>query len=99
VKVAPLEKTFTIYDANNRRAHVTYQAEFYKPGESKPFETGTGDQTFYEDDEPLASHTPYAMLEIDVSQSATSPQAELEALGKKMGDPFCLHRFRKLPGN
>jgi hypothetical protein len=87
VKVAPLEKTFTISEANNRRAHVKYQAEFYRPGESKPFETGTGDQTFYEDDAPLESHTPYAMLDIDVSQSTMSPEAELEALGKKMGDP------------
>jgi hypothetical protein len=87
VKVVPLEKTFTIYDANNKRAHVKYQAEFYKPGESKPFETGTGDQTFYEDDAPFESHTQYARLDIDVSQSPTSPEAEFEALGQKMGDP------------
>ena len=44
VKIAPIEKTFTIED--NKRAHVKYQAEFYKPGESKPFETVTGNQTF-----------------------------------------------------
>ena len=85
VKVAPVEKTFTIDD--NKRARVRYQAEFYKPGESTPFETRTGDQSFNVDNAPLESHTPYAMLEIDVSQSTTSPEAEIESLGKKMGDP------------
>jgi hypothetical protein len=85
VKIAPVEKTFTIRD--NKFANVKYQAEFYKPGEAKPFETVTGDQTFYVGDAPLESHTPYARLEISLDQSTSSPQAEIEAISKKMGDP------------
>ena len=38
-------------------------------------------------DAPLDGHTPYARLEIEFDQSATSPEAEIEALDKKMGDP------------
>jgi hypothetical protein len=85
VKVAPVEKTFTISD--NIYATVKYQAEFYKPGESKPFETVTGDQTFHVGDAPYESHTPYARLDITFNQSTTSPQAEMEDISKKMGDP------------
>jgi hypothetical protein len=85
VKVVPIEKTYTV--ADNKRANVKYQAEFYKPGESKPFETVTGYQTFYVDDAPLESHTPHAMLMIGLGQSTTSPEAEIEDIGKKMGDP------------
>ena len=86
MKVAPLEKTFTISD--NKRARVKYQAEFYKPGEATPFETVTGDQTFSADDAPPGeSRTPYAMLDIALSQSTTSPQAEIEDLSRRMADP------------
>jgi len=85
VKIAPIERTFTI--ADNKRASARYQAEFYKPGESKPFETLTGDQSFSVADAPFASHTPYARIEISFDQSATSPQAELDEIGKKMADP------------
>ena len=85
VKVSPLEKTFTIRD--NKFAKVKYQADFYKPGEAKPFETVTGDQSFNVGDAPLDGHTPYAMLDIGFYQSTTSPEAEIEALSKKMGDP------------
>jgi len=85
VKVIPIEKTFTIRD--NRHASVKYQAEFFKPGDSKPFETLTADQSFSVDDDPLASHTPYARLDISFSQSTTSPQAEIEQLSKTLGDP------------
>jgi hypothetical protein len=85
VKIAPIEETFTIED--NKRAHVKYQAEFYKPGEPKPFETVTGNQTFDVADAPLQSRTPYARLEISFDQATTSPQAELEEINKKLSDP------------
>jgi hypothetical protein len=85
VKLAPVEKTFTIRD--NKHAQVKYQAEFYKPGEAKPFETATGYQMFYVGDAPLESRTPYARLDISFDQSTTSPQAELEAINTKMADP------------
>ena len=85
VKIAPIETTFTMED--NKRAHVKYQAEFYKPGEPKPFETVTGNQTFSAADAPLQSRTPYARLEISFDQSTTSPQAELEEINKRLSDP------------
>jgi hypothetical protein len=85
VKIAPVDKTFTIED--NKRASARYRAEFYKPGESKPFQTLTGDQSFSASDAPFASHTPYARIEISFGQSTTSPQAELEDINNKLGDP------------
>jgi hypothetical protein len=85
VKITPLEKTFTIED--NKRARAKYQAEFYKPGESRPFETVTGNQEFSVTDAPLPSHTPYARIEISFDQSTTSPQAELEDINKRLSDP------------
>jgi hypothetical protein len=85
VKIMPLEKTFTIED--NKRASAKYQAEFFKPGESKPFETVTGNQMFSVVDAPLPSHTPYARLEISFDQSTTSPQAELDDINEKLSDP------------
>jgi hypothetical protein len=85
VTITPVEKTFAIRD--NAHAEVKYQAEFYKPGEPKPFETATGYQTFYVGNDPLESRTPYARLEISVGQSTTSPQAELEEINKRMSDP------------
>ena len=85
VRITPVEKTFTIRD--NRHAQVKYQAEFYKPGEAKPFETTTGYQTFDVEDAPNESHTPYARLEMQLDQSTSSPQAEMDDINDKMSDP------------
>lgn len=85
VKIAPVERTFTISD--NARAKAKYQAEFFKPGEAKPFQTVTGYQWFEAKDAPFASHTPYARLDIEFGQSTTSPEAELDAITTKMNDP------------
>ena len=85
IKVAPVEKTFTILA--NRSATVKFQAEFYKPGETKPFETVAGDQTFNPRAAPFESHTLYARLDISFNYSTTSPQAEIEAITGKMNDP------------
>jgi hypothetical protein len=84
IKITPLEKTFTI---DNVHASAKYKAEFYKPGQTTPFQTVTGDQMFYPDKGPFESHTPYARLDIGFDKSEGSPQAELEALNKKMADP------------
>ena len=84
IKITPLARTFTI---DNVHASAKYQAEFYKPGQTTPFETVTGDQTFDPGKGPFESHTPYARLDIDFDKSAGSPQAELEELNKKMADP------------
>jgi hypothetical protein len=84
VKITPAEKTFTIAGNN---ASVKYQAEFYKPGESKPFETVIGDQTFNVYDEPRETRTAYGVVDIGFDHSTTSPQAEIEDITKKMNDP------------
>jgi len=84
ITITPLERTFTI---DNVHATAKYQAEFYKAGQTKPFETLTGDQTFDPGKAPFESHTPYARLDFEFDTSAGSPQAELEALGKRMSDP------------
>jgi hypothetical protein len=80
VKVAPREKTFTI-DAARTNAQVAYQAQFFRPGETTPFETVNGEQHFNSLDEDRAH------FEIGFSQYADSPQAEIEELSKKMADP------------
>lgn len=84
VKITPLEKTFTV---DNVHTSAKYKGEFYKPGQTTPFQTVTGDQMFFPDKGPFESHTPYARLDIGFDKSAGSPQAELEELNKKMADP------------
>jgi hypothetical protein len=79
VKVAPVEKTFTIVDSKN--ASVKYQAEFYKPGETTPFETLNASQTFSWADEPQSR------LDITLGESTTSTEAKMEEIGNKMADP------------
>lgn len=66
---------------------MKYQAEFYKRGEAKPFETLTGYQRFDVGTDPLESHTPYSRLDISFEYSTTSPKAELEKINTKMNDP------------
>jgi hypothetical protein len=84
VRITPLEKTFTL---DNVQASAKYKAEFYKPGQTTPFETVLGNQMFFPDKAPFESHTPYARLDLDFDKSAGSPQAELEELNTKMADP------------
>jgi len=85
MKVAPVERTFRILE--NKSATVKYQAEFYKPGEAKPFQTVIGDQTFDPRSAPYESHTPYARLDISFNYSTTSPQADIETITSQMNDP------------
>lgn len=79
VKVTPVEKTFTIVDSKN--ASVKYQADFFKPGETKPFETMNASQAFSWGDEP------HSRLDITLLESSTSPEAKMEEIGRKIGDP------------
>jgi len=85
IRVAPVEHTFMILES--RFARLKYQAEFYKPGETKPFETAVGDQTFDPRAAPYETHTPYARLDISFDHARTSPQAEIETITPKMNDP------------
>jgi hypothetical protein len=84
IKITPLDMTFTV---DNVHASAKYQAEFYKPGETKSFQTMTGDQTFDPGKGPAESHTPYARLDISFDKVAGSREAELERLNKKLADP------------
>ncbi|MGG7379637.1 hypothetical protein ACQ7B2_13095, partial [Escherichia coli] len=64
-----------------KNARLKYQGEFYKPGETKPFETLTGFMDFNDRSE-APSH-----LDIGFEHSTSSPEAEMEELGKQLGDP------------
>lgn len=79
VRIAPVEEAFRLSD--NREARVKYRAEFYSPGETTAFETNTGYQVFY------ANQEASAMLDIGIDQSTTSPDAEMDAIREKMNDP------------
>ena len=57
------------------------------PGLRRELETLTGEQSFSPGKGPLESHTPYARIDIGFDTSVGSPQAELEALQRKMNDP------------
>jgi hypothetical protein len=78
VKVAPVDKTFTIDQQN---ATLAYQADFYKPGETKPFETMSAGHHFSTGEEP------HSRLDITLLNTATSPEAEMDEIGKKLEDP------------
>ncbi len=80
VKVTPLERTFTL-DPSQRRAEVKYQAEFFKSGQTTPFETMNGTQNFESSDE-LSTH-----FDIGLTESVSSPEAAIEALMNQMNDP------------
>jgi hypothetical protein len=80
VKITPLEKLFTI-DAQQMNARVKYQAEYYKPNETKPFETLLGEQSFNSGNEDPAH------FDISFGSSASSPQVEIEKLSAKLADP------------
>jgi hypothetical protein len=80
VKIAPRERTLTL-DQNQINAEAKYQAEFFKSGETKPFETLNGKQTFRNSDEDMAH------FDITFFDAAGSPQAEIDEIGNKMGDP------------
>jgi hypothetical protein len=84
IKITPLAKTFTV---DTMQASAKYQAEFYKQGETTPFETLTGNQSFDPGQAPFESHTPYARLDLEFDAAAGSPQAVLDELNAKMADP------------
>jgi hypothetical protein len=78
VKVMPVEKTFTVEGPN---ATVKYQADFYKPGETKPFETMSARHDFSTGDEP------HARLDLHLLISSASPEAEIDQIGTQLEDP------------
>ena len=79
VRIVPTEKTFTI--ADNKNASLKYQAEFYRPGETKPFETRVGSMDYRADDDPRTR------LDISLHEPAASWQKEQGEIGMKLQDP------------
>ena len=78
VKVVPQAKAFAISESS---ASVPYVAEFYKPGETAPFETASGSWTID------GSQSPSADLALSLSSGAASgAMAEMEAIQRQMGD-------------
>jgi len=80
IKASPAARTFTI-DAANKNATLAYHVEFYKPGESKPFETRVGTMSYTAGDDPRTR------LDISLTEAASSAQAEYEELSQKLYDP------------
>ena len=82
IKLTPIDKTFEITN-EDRDARLWYQAEFYKPGEPKPFETRKGSMFFQ------ASSDPQSRLDISIGDSLTTKTAmqEMDEIGKELSDP------------
>lgn len=79
IKLAPTAKAYTV---NGGQATLPYKAEYFKPGETAPFETMSGTLTLSINDTPRSNYT------LSMSGGATGMlMQELEALQKQMGDP------------
>lgn len=78
VKLVPQSKAFTISDGS---ASVGYMAEFYKPGETAPFETASGSWTIE------GSRAPSTDLSLSLNSAAAGgAMAEMEEIQRQMGD-------------
>jgi hypothetical protein len=78
VKVVPKDKAFAISEGS---ATVPYVAEFFKPGESTPFETASGTWTIE------GSRGPTTDLSLSLTSGAAGgAMAEMEAIQRQMGD-------------
>lgn len=78
VKVVPQGKSFEV-DASN--ASVSYVAEFYKPGETKPFETAAGRLSIE------GTRAPSDQWSFSItSGQAGSAMEEMQAIQRQMGD-------------
>ena len=78
VVVTPEGKAFDLEDG---RARLAYRAEFYKPGERKPFETMTAVREIGQGSAPAADFS------VSLREQPSGAMAEMEALQKKMSDP------------
>lgn len=82
IKLTPLEKTFALTN-EDRDARLQYQAEFYKPGEVKPFEIRSASMLF------MQSQEPQLRLDVGIGDSLTTKSAtqEMDEIGKQLEDP------------
>ena len=76
VKLQAKEKAFTLADSN---ATAAYVADFYKPGETTPFDSASGTWT-------IESRRPTDQLSMSLGAGESGAMAELNALQKQMGD-------------
>jgi hypothetical protein len=79
IKVFPTEKSFAI--ANDKNAELNYQADFYKAGEAKPFETRIGRMRYG------ASDDPRLRLDIPLWERPSAAKQELEEANARAADP------------
>lgn len=82
VKIFPTEKTFVLSN-EDRDARLQYQAEFYKPGEAKPFETRTASMLY------MQSQVQQTGLDVSVGDppQVNSPEQEMNAIAKQLEEP------------
>jgi hypothetical protein len=78
VLATPTAKSFTLEDSV---ARLPYKVEFYKPGESTPFETRDGWMSYHSDEDIRTR------LDIELPEPQGSAVQELDDLMKQMGDP------------
>jgi hypothetical protein len=78
VKVSPMAKSFTVDDKN---AALEYKAEFFKPGETTPFQTRAGSMNY------VAEEDTRTRLDINLPEPDGSAAKELDEITRKMNDP------------
>jgi len=78
VKVTPMAKSFTVDD---KMASLAYRAEFYKPGETTPFQTREGSMRY-----PSGEDT-RTRLDIELPEPDGLAQKELDDVTRKLDDP------------
>jgi len=85
VKATPLAKSFTVDDRPEGRSFNTatlpYKVEFFKPGETAPFETREGSMRYMSDQDRGSR------LDIEMPEPEKGAAKELDELMKKMSDP------------
>jgi len=78
VKVSPLAKSFTVDD---KKAALQYKAEFFKPGETTPFQTRAGSMDYFPDEDTSTR------LDISLPEPDGAAAKDLGEITKKMNDP------------
>lgn len=77
IKLTPEAQKFAL---DQRSAKVSYKAEYFKPGEAKPFETASGSLTIDAND--TGGQLTFSMA----AGGQGSAMAEMEQIGKRMGE-------------
>ncbi|MBL8141162.1 MAG: hypothetical protein JNM38_08650 [Acidobacteria bacterium] len=86
VKLAPTAKAYTITSSG---ASLPYRADYFKPGETTPFESASGELSLSINDTPRSNYT----LSMTAGEIGMLMQ-ELQSVQQQMGDPMV---FMKKP--